>query len=147
MKKATKYSGRTVTRTVTQGVITLKQMQTWYCLARTGRAFPPPFKPHPLCTLTSTPPQPLPLSWPDQAAFPGCSPRGDQTSCAASPLPWRNLAFSKQRMLSVVPRAVAFPSWPRVWGNRLFMKTNARFLDLDNDRWKKFMVLFCVVVT
>lgn len=57
------------------------------------------------------------------------------------------MAFSNQRMLSGVPRAVGFPSWPRVWGNRLFTKMNARFLDLDNDRWKKFMVLFYVVLT
>lgn len=46
-----------------EGVITLKQTQTWCCLARTGRAFPPPFKPHPLCTLTPTPPHPTPFRW------------------------------------------------------------------------------------
>ena len=59
-----------MTRTVTQGVITLKQTQTWYCLARTGRAFPPPFKPHPLCTLTPTPPPSTERAWPGSFVLP-----------------------------------------------------------------------------
>lgn len=31
--------------------------------------------------------------------------------------------------------------------NRLFTKLNARFLDLGSGRWKKFTVLFPVVLT
>lgn len=48
------------------------------------------------------------------------------------------------------PRAVGAgvsPAGLEFGGNRLLTKTNAGFLDLESDRWKKLMVLFCVVLT
>lgn len=50
----------------------------------------------------------------------------------------------------MLPRTVGAgvsPAGLEFGANRLFTKMNARFLDLGSGRWKKFMVLFCVVLT
>lgn len=39
------------------------------------------------------------------------------------------------------------PAGLLVGANRLFTKLDARFLDLGSGRWKKFTVLFPVVLT
>lgn len=67
---------RTVTKLVTQGVITLKQMQTWYCPDR--QSLSASFQAAPSLHFDLTPPQPLPLTWPDQAAFPWLFSPGDR---------------------------------------------------------------------
>lgn len=48
------------------------------------------------------------------------------------------------------PRAVGAgvsPSCLEFAANRLILKAKARLLDLGSGGWKKFMVLFCVVLT